>query len=124
MMNKLYKKDRMGVSDFTGEFSESEEESDYSEYESDHEDFDPTLPKTDWQGKPVIFDDRYDSFYPISAYKFSRNILKRYKFNRMVAFQKTGYRLPLTRENIKGQLGKIHKDSCRSYDRKGKLVFP
>ena len=46
MMNKLYKKDKnMGVSDFTGEFSESEEESDYSEYESDHEDFDSTLPK-------------------------------------------------------------------------------
>ena len=105
-------------------FSDSEEESDFSEYESDHEEHDPTMPYTDWKGKPIVFEERFSSTYPLSAYKFSRSLLKRYKFNRRVAFEKTGIKLPITRENVRGQVGRIQKSCGQTYDRKPKLVFP
>ena len=122
MMNKRYKKKkRMSESDL---FSDSEEQSDFSEYESDHEEYDSTMPYTDWKGKPVVFEERFSSTYPLSAYKFSRSILKRYKFNRRVAFEKTGFKLPITRENVVGQVVRIQKSCGQTYDRKPKLVFP
>ena len=105
-------------------FSDSEEESDFSEYESDHEQYDPTIPYTDWKGKPVVFEERFASTYPLSAYKFSRSILKRYKFNRRVAFEKTGIKLPITRENVRGQVVKIQKRYQQEHGSKPKLVFP
>ena len=113
-------------------FSDTESESDYSEYESDHEEYDPEAPQTDWRGNSIVLKwDYYGStvgpsmyFYPISAYLFSRRILKEYKYNRRVARIKTGYDLPLTRANIKGQVGRIHKKCSQIMCKKGRIVFP
>lgn len=104
-------------------FSDTESESEYSEYESDHEEYDASEGYTDWKGKPIVFGFR-DSFYPISAYHFSKSILKQYRYNREQAFKKTGYRLPITKNNVKGQIGRIHRGSSTIMDQKGKLVFP
>ena len=104
-------------------FSDTESESDYSEYESDHEPVEQSPIMRDWQGNIVEFN-RDCPFYPISASEFSHNILKRYRNNRRVAFEKTGYRLPLTMANIKGQRGRIHKNASTISDKKGKIVFP
>ena len=105
-------------------FSDSESDSDYSEYDSDPEPAVPTNAQLrDWEGNIVEFNG--DSpFYPISASKFSRNILKQYKNNRRVALEKTGYQLPLTFANIKKQRGRIHRNASTIMDKKGKIVFP
>ena len=110
-------------------------ESDNSEYESDHEEDKYVEIQddrgnwtgayvTDWKGNEIDVTALLIHNHAISAYKFSRGILKRYKYNRRVAKEMTGWDLPLTLLNVKKQYGKIHKNSSTICGRKGRLVFP
>jgi hypothetical protein len=73
------------------------------------------MPLTDWKGNPVVFEEGYGAeglscyFYPISAYKCFRAILKQYKYNQEVTFKKRGYRSPIIKSNVKGQIGNFIK---------------
>jgi hypothetical protein len=61
--------------------------------------------------------------HPVSASEYSKRTLKQYNNDAELAYEKTGLRLPLTYENVKGRVGRIIKGCATIMDKKPKLIF-
>jgi hypothetical protein len=82
---------------------------------------DESVALTDWQGNPVEFGPE-SQHYPVSAGRFSRRTLAQYGNDPERVLQERGLVLPLTLENVRGQVSKISMATIM--DKKGMLVFP